>query len=104
MSGNSFKCGIHRFDGHGNNSYRPRDSTCDQISLQFASLKAERDKQDSTWGSQQQPFNNSLKKPETSERNLPVVLPESPSIPYESRPPWLVQQVPLSAKVKHRYN
>lgn len=92
MSGNSFKCGLHRFDGHGSSSYRPKDPSCSQVPSQLASLKAERDRQDSIWSGQQpsqQPSQQSYKPPE---RTLPKIQPDSTKTTYESRPPWLVQQ------------
>jgi hypothetical protein len=88
MSGNNFKCGIHRFDGHGTNSYRPKDPTTSQIPLQLASMKAERDRQDNLWNGRV----DSL--PQQPTQPTQLTQPTKPTNNYESRPPWLVQQKP----------
>lgn len=99
MSGNSFKCGIHRFDGHGTNSYRPKDPTTSQIPLQLASMKAERDRQDNLWNCQasfqsQQPPGPTRFPEKPTKTPAPAPAPAPSSNTYESRPPWLVQQRP----------
>ena len=95
MSGTTFKCGIHRFDGHGNNSYRPKDSTCAQTSVNLALLKAERERQDTLWSNVVGAENKQQIQSQTHElpeRTLPS-LPNQVST-YQALPPWLVQKRP----------
>lgn len=97
MSGNSFKCGLNRFDGHGNN-YRSKDTTSSDVSNKLSQILADRDYQDALFsGKQCQLQTKAQVKTEALISQLPARnLPEisTPNKIHQSLPPWLVQQNP----------